>query len=462
MFLRHASRRVIASTSSRSPHHARVVNAATSIEDATTVASSSSGVARGATTTTNRRAKHEEAKSKDPRCQHDWTKPFHASPLPLDQAGGLLEYSVVYTDRAMNHMSKPFCDIMKNLNESLKEAYNATSVVIMPGSGTYGMEAVARQWCTGKKALVLRNGYFSYRWTDIFEQTNIPSETIVMRGQPVDPENAQPHFAPAPIEEVVKTIMAEKPAVVFAPHVETSTGIILPDDYIKQVATAVHAHGGLFVLDCIASGHVWVDMKETGVDAILSAPQKGWTGPACSSVIMLGERGTHATRNTTSTSMVINMRKWLEVMDSYVNGGFAYYTTMPTDALALFNGAANETKKIGFDKVKQMAWDLGNGTRKMMESKGLKSVAAPGFQAPGVVVSYTPEPNMFNIFKSKGMQIAAGVPFMINEPAGNFTFRIGLFGLDKVVNKDRTINILEDKLDEILPEIEKAEAEKMA
>ena len=221
------------------PHHARVVNAATSIEDATTVASSSSsGVARGATTTTNRRAKHEEAKSKDPRCQHDWTKPFHASPLPLDQAGGLLEYSVVYTDRAMNHMSKPFCHIMKNLNESLKEAYNATSVVIMPGSGTYGMEAVARQWCTGKKALVLRNGYFSYRWTDIFEQANIPAKTIVMRGQPVDPENAQPHFAPAPIEEVVKTIMAEKPAVVFAPHVETSTGIILPDDYIKQVATA--------------------------------------------------------------------------------------------------------------------------------------------------------------------------------------------------------------------------------
>ena len=409
-----------------------------------------------------RRSKHEEAKSRDPRCQHEWDKPFHASPLPLDAAGGLLEYSVVYTDRSMNHMSKPFCDIMKNLNESLKEAYNAASVIIMPGSGTYGMEAVARQWCTGKKALVLRNGYFSYRWTDIFEQTNIPSETIVMRGQPVDPENAQPHFAPAPIEEVVKTIKTEKPAVVFAPHVETSTGIILPDDYIKQVASAVHAHGGLFVLDCIASGHVWVDMKETGVDAILSAPQKGWTGPACSSVIMLGERGTHATRNTTSTSMVINMRKWLEVMDSYVNGGFAYYTTMPTDALSLFNGAANETKNIGFEKVKQMAWDLGMGTRKMMESKGLKSVAAPGFQAPGVVVSYTPDPNMFNIFKGKGMQIAAGVPFMINEPAGNFTFRIGLFGLDKVVNKDRTISILEEKLDEILPEIEKAEAEKTA
>jgi alanine-glyoxylate transaminase/serine-glyoxylate transaminase/serine-pyruvate transaminase len=411
-----------------------------------------------------KRGKHEqpEQKTKDQRCQHDWQKPFHASPLPIDAAGGLLEYSVVYTDRALNHMSRPFQEIMKNLNQTLKEAYNATSVVIMPGSGTYGMEAVARQWCTGKKALVLRNGYFSYRWTDIFEQTGIPSETIVMRGVPVDAENKQPYFQPPPIEEVVKTIMTEKPAVVFAPHVETSTGIILPDDYIKKVATAVHAHGGLFVLDCIASGHIWVDMKETGVDAILSAPQKGWTGPACSSVIMLGERGTHATRNTTSTSMVINMRKWLEVMDSYVNGGFAYYTTMPTDALSLFNAAAKETQKIGFAEVKKMAWTLGMETRKMMESKGLKSVAAPGFQAPGVVVSYTPEPNMFNIFKGKGMQIAAGVPFMINEPAGNFTFRIGLFGLDKVVNKQRTIDILEDKLDEILPEIEKEQAEKLA
>merc|ERR1712216_159705 len=400
--LRHASKRAL--------RHASVsgtkATSLTPMMSAHVVGQHGPAVAQPSAKNNARRSKHEEAKSRDPRCQHEWDKPFHASPLPLDAAGGLLEYSVVYTDRSMNHMSKPFCDIMKNLNEGLKEAYNAASVIIMPGSGTYGMEAVARQWCTGKKALVLRNGYFSYRWTDIFEQTNIPSETIVMRGQPVDPENAQPHFAPAPIEEVVKTIKTEKPAVVFVPHVETSTGIILPDDYIKQVASAVHAHGGLFVLDCIASGHVWVDMKETGVDAILSAPQKGWTGPACSSVIMLGERGTHATRNTTSTSMVINMRKWLEVMDSYVNGGFAYYTTMPTDALSLFNGAANETKKIGFEKVKQMAWDLGMGTRKMMESKGLKSVAAPGFQAPGVVVSYTPEPNMFNIFKGKGMQIA--------------------------------------------------------
>merc|ERR1712216_604410 len=248
---------------------------------------------------------------------------------------GLKEHGVVYTDRAINHMSPVFCETMKNIDGMMKRAYNASGVVIMPGSGTYGMEAVARQWCSGKKALVIRNGYFSYRWTDIFEQTQIPSETIVMRGRAVDDEKT-PAFAPPPLAEVVEMINKEKPAVVFAPPVETSTGIILPDSYIKAVADAVHAHGGLFVLDSIASGTIWVDMKATGVDAILSA-----------------------TRNSQSTSMVINMRKWLEVMDAYLAGGFAYYTTMPTDALTLFERAAMATEKVGFDKVKQMAWDLG-------------------------------------------------------------------------------------------------------
>lgn len=382
---------------------------------------------------------------------------FHDKPLSLNVNGGLKEYSVVYTDRALNHMSAPFCETMKNLDRMLKSAYNATSTLIMPGSGTYGMEAVARQWCSGKKALVIRNGYFSYRWTDIFEQTGIPSETIVMRGRAVDDEKT-PAFAPPPLAEVVATIQKEKPAVVFAPHVETSTGIILPDEYIRGVADAVHAHGGLFVLDCIASGTVWVDMKATGVDAILSAPQKGWSGPACSSVIMLSERGTHATRNSQSTSMVINMRKWLEVMDAYRNGGFAYYTTMPTDALTLFERSAMATEKVGFEKVKQLAWELGRATRTMMASKGLKSVAAKGYEAPGVVVSYTDDPAMFAKFKAKGFQIAAGVPFMINEPAGNNTFRIGLFGLDKIVNRENTINTLEPTLEAILRENEAASA----
>lgn len=348
-------------------------------------------------------------------------------------------------------MSPKFMKTMQNLDAVLKRAYNASGVAIIPGSGTYGMESVARQWCSGKKALVIRNGYFSYRWTDIFEQTGIPSETVVMRGVAVD-DDATPSFAPPPLADVVAKIKAEKPAVVFAPHVETSTGIILPDEYIKGVADAAHAHGGLFVLDCIASGTVWVDMKATGVDAILSAPQKGWTGPACASVIMLGERGVHATRNSVSTSMVINMRKWLEVMDAYLGGGFAYYTTMPTDALTLFERAAVETEKVGFDKVKELAWKLGNETRAMMASKGLKSVAAKGYEAPGVVVSYTDDATMFQKFREKGFQIAAGVPFMINEPAGNNTFRIGLFGLDKIMNRDACVGTLEPTLDEILRE----------
>jgi len=390
-------------------------------------------------------------------CPHDPAKPYHKSPLPLEAAGGLLEYSVVYTDRAMNHMSKPFCKIMNDIDATLKEAYNATSTIVMPGSGSYGMEAVARQWATGKKVLVLRNGYFSYRWTDIFEQTGIPSETIVMRGQPTD-NSSTPQFAPHDVDEVVKTIQREKPAVVFAPHVETSTGIILPDDYLVKVAAAVHAHGGLFVLDCIASGTIWVDMKATGVDAILSAPQKGWTGPACSSLIMLSERGDYATRNTTSTSMVINMRKWLEVMDSYNAGGFAYYTTMPTDALNLFRDAALETKELGFGKAKQLAWDLGNECRDMMKSKGLRTVSAPGYEAPGVNVWYTQSPDMFQKFKAEGFQVAAGVPFMIGEPPGNFTFRIGLFGLDKLTNKERCVKTLEGALDKVLASTEGAKS----
>jgi alanine-glyoxylate transaminase/serine-glyoxylate transaminase/serine-pyruvate transaminase len=347
---------------------------------------------------------------------------------------------------------------MNDINDTLKEAYNATSVIVMPGSGSYGMESVARQWATGKKVMVLRNGYFSYRWTDIFEQTGIPSEVIVVKGQPID-NSPQPQFAPHDIDSVVAQIKAEKPAVVFAPHVETSTGIILPDEYIKKVAAAVHAHGGLFVLDCIASGTVWVDMKATGVDCILSAPQKGWTGPACASLMMLSERGDHATRNTTSTSMVINMRKWLEVMDSYVNGGFAYYTTMPTDALNLFRDAALETKEMGFKKAADAAWALGNECRDMMKSKGLRTVSAPGFEAPGVSVWYTDQPDMFNKFKAKGFQIAAGVPFMINEPAGNFTFRIGLFGLDKITNKEKTIKTLETTLETLLEPEEAAKSQ---
>ena len=229
---------------------------------------------------------------------------WHQRAMPDDYSGGLKEFSVVYTDRALNHMSAPFIEVMNDLNDLLKGVYNAAATVILPGSGTYGMEAVARQFARGEKALVVRNGYFSYRWTDIFEQTQIASEVVVLKAtlDTTDTDASRPHVKPLPIDTIVASIKKEKPKVVFAPHVETSTGIILPDEYISRVSRAVHDVGGLFVLDCIASGTVWVDMKATGVDAILSAPQKGWTGPACSSLMMLSERGEHATRNTTSTS----------------------------------------------------------------------------------------------------------------------------------------------------------------
>lgn len=383
--------------------------------------------------------------------------PYHAKPLPLEDNGGLREFSVVYTDRALNHMSSTFCNVMNDLRSTLCGVYNAEKCVMLPGSGTYGMEAVARQLCTGKKALVIRNGYFSYRWSDIFEQTNIPSETVVMKGRPME-DDPRPHFAPPAIEDVVATIAREKPAVVFAPHVETSTGIILPDDYVKAVADAVHSVGGVFVLDCIASGTAWVDMQATGADVVISAPQKGWTGPACIGIAMLSPRAVEAVNNTTSTSMVLNLKKWLAVADAYENGGFMYYTTMPTDAMVLFNKAAQETKKYGFERVKNEFWELGMETRAMMKGKGFKSVAAPGYEAPGVVVSYTDDPNMFAKFKGIGFQIAAGVPFMIDEPAGNHTFRIGLFGLDKVYGKAEHIATLADALDRVMADADGAKA----
>lgn len=374
-------------------------------------------------------------------------------PLSLEENGGLLEYSVVYTDRAVNHMSTTFQQTMNDINRIFKKVYNAHKVVVLAGSGTYAMEAVARQLVTDQKALVIRNGYFSYRWSDIFTQSGIPSEAVVVNGQPTEVDR-QPHFAPPPIADMVARIKAEKPAVVFAPHVETSTGIMLPDDYVKQVADAAHSVGGLFVLDCIASGTAFVDMKATGVDVIITAPQKGWSGPACCGIALLSEAATEKVNNTTSTSLVLNLRKWLEHMDAYENGGFMYYATMPTDAVIQFRDVAVETEEYGFDRVKSEFMKMGKDIRAMMASKGLKSVAAPGFEAPGVVVSYISDPDMFAKFRKEGFQIAGGVPFMINEPEGNFTFRIGLFGLDKVMDAKKTSDVLEVGLDKVLATVQ--------
>lgn len=371
--------------------------------------------------------------------------------LPDVDPDGLLEYSVVYTDRAINHMSKRFQQVMKDISATLKEVYHAKSAVVVPGSGTFGMEAVARQFATGRKALVIRNGWFSFRWTQIFEMGNIPSHSTVLKARRTGPGKQAP-FAPAPIDEVVATIKELRPDVVFAPHVETSAGMILPDDYLRAVADAVHSVGGLFVLDCIASGTIWVDMAATGVDVLVSAPQKGWSGSPCCALVMLSELARTRIDSTTSTSYACDLRKWLQIMETYEGGAHAYHATMPTDALARVRDVMLETRAYGFDKVRDEQQQLGDAVREMMTRRGFKSVAAPGFQAPGVVVSYTEDADMQNGKKwmGLGLQIAAGVPLQVDEGPDFQSFRIGLFGLDKLHNRARTVKNLEDALDRLL------------
>ena len=370
--------------------------------------------------------------------------------LPNVDPDALLEYSVVFTDRSLNHMSGTFQKVMNDISSTLKSVYNANSVAIVPGGGTYGMEAVARQFATGKKCLVIRNGWFSFRWTQIFEMGSIPSEGIVLKARRASNAHQSP-FAPAPIEEVVATIKTEKPAVVFAPHVETSSGMILPDDYLKQVADAVHSVGGMFVLDCIASGTIWVDMAATGVDVLISAPQKGWSASPSAALVMLSASAREAINDTKSTSFAADLLKWLQIMEAYENGGHAYHATMPTDALTKFRDVVMETREYGFDKVKAEQQELGDRVRAMLSNRGIKSVAAEGFQAPGVVVSYTDDVDMHNgkKFAAQGMQIAAGVPLMCDEPEDYRTFRLGLFGLDKLHNVDRSVTNLEAALDKL-------------
>ncbi len=367
--------------------------------------------------------------------------------LPHIDPDGLLEYSVVYTDRALNHMSKRFQGVMCDISRILKTVYQAHSAVLVPGSGTYGMESVARQFAGGKKVLVIRNGWFSYRWTQIFEMGQIPAQEIVIKAKPIAAGRQQP-YAPAPIDEVVAAIHTNKPTVVFAPHVETSAGMVLPDDYLKAIANAVHEVGGLFVLDCIASGALWVDMKATGVDVIISAPQKGWSGSPCCAMVMLSERARKAIDSTSSSSFSCDLKKWLQIMETYESGGHAYHTTMPTDALTRTREVMLETEAYGFEKLRTEQWDLGRKARAMLESKGFRSVAAPGFQAPGVVVSYTDDAGLHSskAFLAEGLQTAAGVPLMCDEAADFKTFRIGLFGLDKLHHSTQAVATLEAAL----------------
>lgn len=365
---------------------------------------------------------------------------------------GLLEYSVVFTDRSLNHMSQTFQQVMREIHATLCEVYGAHRAVVVPGGGTYAMESVARQFATGKKALVIRNGFFSYRWTQIFEAGAIPSEEIVMKALRQG-EGPQAPFAPAPIEMVVAAIHADKPDMVFAPHVETASGMILPDDYIRRVADAAHEVGALFVLDCIASGTVWVNMQQTGVDILISAPQKGWSAPPSAGLVMMTEEALERCKAAQSTSFAMDLNKWNAIMEAYLGGGHAYHATMPTDALRAFHKAMIETKAFGFDKARDAQWEQGNAVRRMLEQRGIKSVAAEGFQAPGVVVSYTDDPEIQNgkKFAAHGLQIAAGVPLQCDEGADYRSFRLGLFGLDKLKDVPASLARLTEAFDAVLP-----------
>lgn len=370
--------------------------------------------------------------------------------LPNVDPDGLLEFSVVYTDRSLNHMSEDFKRVMVDISSVLKDAYNASSAVIVPGSGTFGMEAVARQFANNEKCLVLRNGWFSYRWTQIFDLAHITSDITVLKGRQLE-DSAQGVFAPAPIEEVVAYIKKEKPAVVFAPHVETSAGIILPDEYLKAVGEAVRSVNGLFVLDCIASGAMWVDMKACNVDVLITAPQKGWSSSPCCALIALGDRARERIESTQSSSFSMDLKKWLQIMEAYEKGGHVYHTTMPTDALKILRNVMKETQSLGFANLKAKQVELGTKVRQLLESKGYQSVSAKGYQAPGVVVSYTKDPDIQSgkKFIALGLQTAAGVPLQCDERPDFRTFRIGLFGLEKLGHVDRTVGHLAGALEKI-------------
>lgn len=370
--------------------------------------------------------------------------------LPNVDPDGLLEYSVVYTDRAVNHMSQVFQAAIRDISATLKKVYGARAVIVVPGSGTFAMEAVARQFATNRKCLVIRNGWFSYRWTQIFEMGGIASECAALKARPIE-QGRQAAYAPAPINEVVAAIRQGKPDLVFAPHVETASGMMLPNDYLRQMAQAAHEVGGMLVLDCIASGTIWVDMQAVGIDVLISAPQKVWSASPCCGLVMLSQLARERIDATSSTSFACDLRKWLQIMETYESGSFAYHATMPTDSLIALRNTMQEVEAYGFDKVRAEQQELGGRVRALLEGKGFKSVAAQGFKAPGVVVSYTDDDDIKSgkKFAQAGLQIAAGVPLQCDEPTDFKTFRIGLFGLDKLYHIDRTVGNLAQALQTI-------------
>lgn len=371
--------------------------------------------------------------------------------IPIVDPDGLLEYSVVFNDRSLNHMSKYFQGVMKDISGTLKSVYNADTTIVVPGGGSYGMEAVARQFANDEDCLVVRNGWFSYRWSQILDAGRIPRQTRVLKARPAQEGHQQP-FRPAPVEEVVASIRSSRPGVVFAPHVETSAGLLLPDDYLRQVAEAVHEVGGIFVLDCVASGALWVDMKASGVDVLISAPQKGWSASPCAALIMLSQRGRERLEATTSTSFAADLKRWYGIMQAYEGGGHGYHATMPTDALAQFRDVMHETVNEGLVVTRDRQMELGQRVRSLFAERGFVSVAAEGFTAPGVVVLYTQRDDLHKGagFIQQGLQTAAGVPLSCDEPADFKTFRIGLFGLEKLRHIDRSVDHLSTALDALL------------
>ncbi len=365
--------------------------------------------------------------------------------LPNVDPDGLLEYSVVFTDRSLNHMSQRFQQVMRDISDTLKEIYGASRIAIVPGGGTYAMEAVARQFAMEQNVLVVRNGFFSYRWSQILDAGRIARSTTVLQASPVD-ERKFASFAPAPLADVQQAIRRERAVVVFAPHVETASGILLPDSYVQGLAEAVHDVGGMLVLDCIASGALWVDMRSLGVDVLISAPQKGWSGTPCAGLVMMNARADEALANTQSTSFALDLRKWADIMTAYEKGGHAYHATMPTDGLRAFHASMQDTRAFGFAKAREMQLALGSKVRNLLTQHGYFSTAAPGFEAPGVVVSYTDDAALPGKFLANGMQVAAGVPLQCNEPDWFRTFRIGLFGLDKLADVDAAVERLQRAL----------------
>jgi aspartate aminotransferase-like enzyme len=379
-----------------------------------------------------------------------WESAVVDLPRPDVDPGGLLEYSVVFTDRSLNHMSKRFVAVMQDIVDVLYKTYHAETVAVVPGGGTYAMEAVARQLATGRRCLVVRNGFFSYRWSQIFEAGSIPAETQLCCARPVSDERHAP-WVPPPIDEVVETIERTRPEVVFAAHVETASGMVLPDDYLRAVAAATHEVGGLIVLDCIASGTLWVDMTDLGIDVLLSAPQNGWSGSPCAGFVMLGKAGRAAVASTTSTSFAADLRKWLTITEAYTEGHTPYHATMPTDTLAHNAALMRQTHDSGLAELRRAQIALGTQVRAVLAERGFPSVAAQGFAAPSVVVAFTDDPEIRSGSKLKqvGIQVAAGVPLMCGEGDDFSSFRIGLFGLDKLADVDGTVGHLAAGLDQL-------------